>query len=237
MSDVFDNATVQQIIDRLALVPDKTQPFELMMWCDDGDNIDYSAFEIKELVLADGSPASVGLEVKFTGQVFQSFDNEEEEEDTGRIIDYIGSPLTLLPYEEQHRPENQMLVQGVPVNPTLRDNFDMTPNDDREESEISDWWGLPFIRVCSWIDMAESYPTYLERVSSITDTTPMTRKEFESTQEDQRLNWFKSWPTGMRYEVRRLDGGAWDRSTNHGMYGDLQTALEIAKQLLFKCLR
>lgn len=33
------------------------------------------------------------------------------------------------------------------------------------------------------------------------------------------------------YLVRMLDGGAWDRTTNHGGYDDLATAITVAKQL------
>lgn len=40
------------------------------------------------------------------------------------------------------------------------------------------------------------------------------------------------WPQGVRYAVRMLDGGAWDRSTGHGMYGSISEALARAKELL-----
>ena len=31
--------------------------------------------------------------------------------------------------------------------------------------------------------------------------------------EEGRRTWMEFWPTGTRYDVRCLDGGAWDRST------------------------
>ncbi|NOM01208.1 hypothetical protein G9Q13_28680, partial [Klebsiella pneumoniae] len=40
------------------------------------------------------------------------------------------------------------------------------------------------------------------------------------------------WPHGVRYTVRMLDGGAWDRSTNHGMYGSIEEAVARALELL-----
>lgn len=33
------------------------------------------------------------------------------------------------------------------------------------------------------------------------------------------------WPEGRRWDVRCLDGGAWDRSTNHGAFATLAEAL------------
>jgi hypothetical protein len=41
--------------------------------------------------------------------------------------------------------------------------------------------------------------------------------------------WLKAWPSGMRYDVRCLDGGAWDRSTCWGMAATLEEAVRIAK--------
>ena len=41
--------------------------------------------------------------------------------------------------------------------------------------------------------------------------------------------WLKSWPSGARYDVRCLDGGAWDRPTSWGMFGTLPEAIACAK--------
>lgn len=38
-------------------------------------------------------------------------------------------------------------------------------------------------------------------------------------------------PEGKRYFVRCLDGGAWDRSTNHGLFYTLESALQAARNL------
>ena len=43
-------------------------------------------------------------------------------------------------------------------------------------------------------------------------------------------DWLKHWPSGTRYDVRCLDGGAWDRPTCWGMFASLQEALECAKK-------
>lgn len=38
-----------------------------------------------------------------------------------------------------------------------------------------------------------------------------------------------AWPSGVRYTVRCLDGGAWDRSTNWGSVATLELALARAR--------
>ncbi len=39
----------------------------------------------------------------------------------------------------------------------------------------------------------------------------------------------QAWPAGVRFDVRCLDGGAWDRSTVWGMFGTLSAAVECAR--------
>lgn len=45
-------------------------------------------------------------------------------------------------------------------------------------------------------------------------------------------SWLTHWPEGVRYDVRVLDGGAWDRSTCKGSFQRLNQALEFARELL-----
>ncbi len=221
-TNLLTKPSVQDVLDQLLKVEDKSQPFEVDIWDADGFNIDYSSIEIKELVTSDGTPSSVCLEVAVCGEVRQTWPETEldaEEE------------VNTSAYEEKHRPQNQLLVEGIPVNPTLRPGFECTDNDYREELEISDWWGRPFIRVYSWVDMASSYSDYLDRVGDLENFEPVTQQQYEQEQSNSRSAWFKSWPSGLRYDVRCLDGGAWDRSTNIAQVGELQDALNIAKSL------
>jgi len=226
-TDELQQPSVQDIIDRLMQVKDKSQPFEIQMWGEDGFNIDYSGIEFIEYTNLEGTAPPVALEIKFTGKVTQTFGESEEEQ--GRVIDYIGQQVTSSPYEDKHRPESQMLIEGVPFNPALREDFDQTPNDDREDLEIEDWWDFPFIRSYTWADMGDSYSSYLARVSDTKDYTPKSREEFDKEQKERRIKWFEAWPTGIRYDVRCLDGGAWDRSTGGVMVGSLDEAIAIAK--------
>jgi hypothetical protein len=93
----------------------------------------------------------------------------------------------------------------VSINPKLSKNFDNIPNDARPKSHQR-WWFRPFIRTMSWED-------------------------WKSEDEDRKAEWYKHWPSGVRYEVRCLDGGAWDRTTNHGMFATLEEAMSVASDL------
>ena len=94
----------------------------------------------------------------------------------------------------------------IAVNPRLSKKFDSTPNDSRPASHQR-WWYRPFIRTMSWED-------------------------WYSQDEERRAGWFKAWPSGTRHEVRCLDGGAWDRTTNHGMFNTMEEAVKIAENLM-----
>ncbi len=145
-----------------------------------------------------------------------------------RTIEYIGEQVEITDYEEAFRPQNQTnIVNGIPVDPVLRPDFDMTPNEMRELQEKEDWWGQPFIVTCNWDDMSETWEEYSERLSKY-DMEVKPKEEFIKDQARQKEGWFKGWPSGTRYEVRCLDGGAWDRSTGRAMVATFEQALEIA---------
>lgn len=94
-----------------------------------------------------------------------------------------------------------------PVNPELPPMFDNTPNGERPESH-HDWWERPFIVTFTWEQMAPPA------------TSPISPEERERS----RASWFDEWPSGTRYDVRCLDGGAWDRSTWWGAFRTLEEA-------------
>ncbi len=86
----------------------------------------------------------------------------------------------------------------IPLNPILPPEFDDTPNGQRDPRSMS-MWGLPYI---------------------LTVTKHSFKKPFP--------NWLTYWPEGTRYDVRCLDGGAWDRSTVWGQFGTLVEAVACA---------
>lgn len=96
------------------------------------------------------------------------------------------------------------MLNEIPINPTLPPDFDNTPNDRRPESH-REWWFRPYI---------------------VTYKCPLRTQ----TVGGEAL-WKHDWPEGVRYDVRCLDGGAWDRSTCHGSFKDERTARSVAREL------
>ena len=114
-------------------------------------------------------------------------------------------------YKAENRPQAQKMIDGVIIDPALRPGFDDTPHEDRCELEEADWWGLPYIETYSF-----------ER---------MFGQLAGEAREAARASWFARWPEGNRYDLRCLDGGAWDRSTNRGAFASLQEAIAAAKAI------
>lgn len=121
----------------------------------------------------------------------------------------------------------------IPINPPLRRDFDITPNDERPQEEIEQWWSVPYIVTTTWEQHRAdaSYDDFIERMASyggMAGYVPLTRQQWEQEQEEQRLDWFTWFPDGIRYEVRCLDGGCWDRSTTWGVFATLGEAINCA---------
>lgn len=87
----------------------------------------------------------------------------------------------------------------VPVNPKLPANFDCTPNDSRPRSHYR-WLHRPYVQLCDFYDLPPDY----------------------------HAAFLRAWPEGTRYDVRCLDGGAWDRSTCWGSFKTLEEAIQCA---------
>lgn len=135
-------------------------------------------------------------------------------------------------YKEKHRFCNQKnVIDGIPIDPLLRDDFDFTDNEERPKLEISDWWGKPFIRTDTWDVGEETYEEYFARSREPIGFDPETLEEWTARVQKQKESWFESFPSGTRYMVRCLDGGAWDRSTNKGSYPSIKEALVVAKSM------
>ena len=106
---------------------------------------------------------------------------------------------------------------GVPLNPTLPPGFDDTPNERRPASHRP-WWNRPYVSTYTVETWDAHYGQLAENV----------QREWA---ESGRAGWMAAWPSGIRYDVRCLDGGAWDRSTSWGSFATLDEALaRIAKR-------
>lgn len=114
----------------------------------------------------------------------------------------------------QFKAEN--CVDGVLVNPKLPANFDNTANEARPASHRK-FCDLAYIETVSDVDF---YPT--------NDADKYADERRKTWAETGRASWFEAWPTGTRYDVRCLDGGAWDRSTAWGAFATLDEAIKCA---------
>lgn len=131
------------------------------------------------------------------------------------------------PYAERHYYESQRKIEGIPLNPVQRYYFDMTPNEERDQREVDDWWDQPYI--VTEVFEKDIYKDYLVRTKD--NLKIETEDEFNKRQKISATEWEKAFPGGIRYDVRCLDGGAWDRSTWKGSFDNINDALELAKSL------
>ena len=130
-------------------------------------------------------------------------------------------------YQEKHWPRNQQLAADrFPLNPTLRKWFDNTPNEQRERLEVTHWWDLPFIVADTWEHTVAHAREHGARLRAEGVEYARSEEQIEADLAKQKISWFETWPSGTRYEVRCLDGGAWDRSTHWGMVATLEEAIE-----------
>lgn len=111
----------------------------------------------------------------------------------------------------------ERIADGVPINPKLPPRFDDTSNEWRPPSHRK-FWNVPFI-VTETVEALDAY--YAGRTD---DYAEAGRKLWIGGRE----TWMAAWPSGTRYEVRCLDGGAWDRATSWGMFSSLEAALDCA---------
>jgi hypothetical protein len=122
----------------------------------------------------------------------------------------------------------------IPINPKLRTDFDNTPNEDRSPAELAKWWDKPFIVSTTYEQNLgdKTHAEYVERLKEWNEKHGFEikpRDQWEQERAEQKQKWFESFPSGTRYEVRCLDGGAWDRSTWRGTFAKLSEAVSFAK--------
>jgi hypothetical protein len=119
---------------------------------------------------------------------------------------------------------------GIYINPKLPTDFDITPHDKRD-NEMNWWWNKPYI-VIDELEQ-ETYEEHYYRLKELgfSDEKIESKEDWNKYLEEERETWYKKFPTGFKYNVRCLDGGAWDRSTMKGVFTTFEEAIEVAKQL------
>ena len=129
-------------------------------------------------------------------------------------------------FEEKFHFENQKnIVDGVAIDPFLPNDFYNTPNKERDTNELAHWWGRAFITTESFRE--DSYEEYCERMSEYKLDS---LEEFTARRDDEERSWNNRWIGGVRYDVRCLTGGAWDRPSMLGNCSTLEEALVLAKE-------
>ena len=121
-------------------------------------------------------------------------------------------------------------INGVIINPNLPEDFDITPHDERDE-EMNWWWNKPYILINELEQ--ESWEEHYYRLKSYdwSDEKIGSKENYLKNLEKQKENWYNNFPLGFRYEVRCLDGGAWDRNSSIGTFNNFDKALEVANKL------
>ncbi|CCO48443.1 conserved hypothetical protein [Vibrio nigripulchritudo SOn1] len=146
-----------------------------------------------------------------------------------KIINYLGEDTEISDYLPEHHPANQRceVVKGVFINPNLRNDFDSTPNEERDDLETEHWYGRPYIVTDD--GYSESYSEFVARMTRYnSDYVPESESEFNERKRKLDESWLQAYPTGIRYEVRCLTGGSWDRSSSQGMFPSLKEAIDCA---------
>lgn len=166
---------------------------------------------------------------------------------TERRFEIEGETWVIPPYLAKHRPANQLLVEGIPVNPNLRWGFDWPKSNSlRDPQELQDWWKRPYIVIDTWEEREdrERYRRACELEEGIgCPEWPALESQEESEAEWQRrlaaanevfdwdmsirrAHWYSHFPEGVRYTVKCL-GAEWNTCTGHA--ASLSDAVKIAR--------
>jgi len=138
-------------------------------------------------------------------------------------------------YIKANKPDNQeRVIDGICINPNLRNDFNNTKHSDRPDIELADWWNNAYILERDYQHSDDSYTEYVKRITGYGSELGYELESAEAwnlSQEKSKATFLASYPEGKAYLVRVLDSGAWDRSRLVGTYPSLDEALVIAKQV------
>lgn len=128
-------------------------------------------------------------------------------------------------------------MKKIYINPKVPSFMDSKDINDRSESHLAKWFNRAYIRTQDFGD--DNYQEYCERMAYTQEEDYQgeykldTEDEFNARRAKDLKSWCEHWgDDGIRYDVRILDGGAWDRTTNKGNYKTLKEAIEAAQALM-----
>lgn len=150
-----------------------------------------------------------------------------------KTIEYIGEEVEMSEYKPENHFDNQdeWVTEQIPLNPKLRDDFDETPNESRDDLEIEHWWNKPYI-VAQFVTLTDrNYSAFVKRLESYSSENTVSESEWNNKHSGLKMD-DKYSTYGVSFIVRCLDGGAWDRSTWKGQFNNLVDAILCAESLI-----
>ena len=127
----------------------------------------------------------------------------------------------------------------IEIDPNVPEWMDDKDLNDRSEEHMNEWFGKAYIRTQKFGD--DSYQEYCDRMAYtqaddyLGDYKLDTEEEFNTRRTKDLKSWCAKWgDDGIRYTVRCLDGGAWDRTTNHGSFANVDEAIALAESITKK---
>lgn len=119
-------------------------------------------------------------------------------------------------------------MKKVYINPKVPEWMDSKALEKRSKSHMDKWFNRAYIRTEKFFE--DDYKDYSERCKENIELE--TEEQFNNRIAKQKKEWFGLWPEGIRYDVKCLDGGAWDRTTNKGSYKTLEEAIAHCKVVM-----
>ena len=150
--------------------------------------------------------------------------------DMKKLLDGIKIDELVDGYPSKYLFENQEnIVDGVAVDPLLAYEFSDTEHDNRHDLELLNWWGRSYITTEKFGE--DNHEEYCKRMTEFNaDYKVESLEEFTARRESEEKSWNEHWVGGIRYDVRCLTGGAWDRPSILGQYSTLEEALIKANE-------
>jgi len=121
-------------------------------------------------------------------------------------------------------------MKKIYLNPKVPEWMDDKDLEERSESHMQKWFNRPYIRTEDFGE--DTYQEYVERMKTCKGYELETEEEFNDRRKKDKEQWLEWWSEGIRYDVRCLDGGAWDRTTNKGSYKTLEEAKARCKEIM-----
>ena len=124
-------------------------------------------------------------------------------------------------------------TKGIMINPKTPKYMNNLDIEERTKSHIDKWWNLPYINTETYSH--EKYKKHYKRLKeyeSYPNEEIRDIENYEKEKYEDHIAWFKYWKKGIRYDVRCLNGGAWDRTLSLASFDNIEDAIEFCKNYI-----